>query len=188
MRTLLNLLGHVGPLSEQLATHIREIMPRKACRKSEILQVPDQPTTLMFYIDSGLLKAYRFEGKREICTWFQNEGNIVMSIPSWIRGTPTEEYIEALEDSVVYTITKAELDYIYSHFPEFNFNGRVLMEQYYLMVWEWFDLVRSKRAPDRYAFFVEHFGSWVTRVPSKDIATFLGVSKSHFSVSKRLAR
>lgn len=185
MESLLQLLGSIQPLPPALVTRLPEVMKPRSIKKGDILQQPGEAVAHMYFIHSGLLKAYRFEGKKEVCTWFQHEGNVVMSIRGWYRREEPEEYIEALEDCHVYCITHEELDMLYQQFPEFNYNGRVLTELYYLMVWEWFDLVRTKQAHERYAFFLQHFGDWVRRVPSKDIASFLGISKAHFSYAKR---
>lgn len=185
MQQLINLLGQAHPLHKQFGSELQQIMIKKTLKKNDILQFPDQLIPSMYFIESGLLKGYRFEEEKEICTWFQNEGNVVMSLNSWYGNLPTDEYIEALEDSVVYSITKEELNRLYEKYPEFNKNGRLLTEQYYLLIWRWLDLIRTKQAHERYAFFIENFGEWVKRVPSKDIASFLGISKSHFSHSKR---
>lgn len=160
-------------------------MKEKAFKKGDFLQRPGQPAPLMYFINAGFVRAYAFDEDKENTIWFQNEGNAVVSVISWYHRTATDEYIEALEDTHIHYITREQLDLIYDIFPEFNYHGRVLTEQYYPLVWEWFNLVRFKNASDRHKFFVNHFGDWVKRVQSKHIASFLGLSPAHFSVSKK---
>jgi len=59
------------------------------------------------------------------------ESDVIISIESLFRQRPSYEWIQALEDTVLYGITFNQLQQIYRTFPEFNFVGRVVLERYY---------------------------------------------------------
>ncbi|HEV9038390.1 MAG TPA: hypothetical protein VGQ51_17260 [Puia sp.] len=54
----------------------------------------------------------------------------VVAIDSFYDQTPGGDYIQALKDSELYYISFHELDYLFDHFPEFNFVGRMLTNKY----------------------------------------------------------
>jgi len=59
------------------------------------------------------------------------EGDVIVSVESFFSQKQSYESIQALEDCILYYITYDELQFVYNHFPEFNFIGRVLVEKYY---------------------------------------------------------
>jgi len=185
MESLIQFLNRIYPLSDPLRQCLIDRHKMITVKKGDFLQYPGEQSARMYFIQSGLVKGYYLKDGKEICTWFQNEGTAVVSISSWYRRTPTDEYIKALEDTEVIAYHRDDIDYIYENFPEFNRHGRVLTEHYHLLIWEWFKVVRGTKALERYSFFLNHFGEWVKRVPAKDIADFLGVSQWHLSYSKR---
>lgn len=185
METLIQLLNHIAPLSDELRQCLIDRHQLVCVKKGEFLQYPAEQSARMNFIQSGLVKGYYLKDGKEMCTWFHNEGTVVVSISSWYRRQPTDEFIKALEDTEVISYHHDDIDFIYENFVEFNRHGRMLTEQYHLLIWEWLKLMRGTKARERYAFFLKHFGDWVKRVPAKDIADFLGISQWHLSYSKR---
>ena len=84
------------------------------------------------------------------------EGDVIISVESFFNQTESKESIQALEDSVVHYITHRELEYMYKTFLEFNYNGRVLAQQYYIQSEQRLYSLRMHRASERYAYLLEH--------------------------------
>ena len=88
----------------------------------------------------------------------------------------SHESIQAIEDTTVLYIDYPELQDIYHRFPEFNFTGRVLTEKYYTLSEQRLKSLRLQRAHDRYGYLLEDHPELIQRVPSKYIASYLGIT------------
>lgn len=88
----------------------------------------------------------------------------------------SDEFIQALEDLTAYYISYDELEALYRDLPEFNIVARKLITAYYVRSEERNYLLLRQSAQEKIAYFQEHFGHLVSRVPRKDIASYLGVT------------
>ena len=109
------------------------------------------------------------------------EHDVIFSVESFLNQTPSYENIQTLEDSLLHYITYAELQYLYNTFPEFNFVGRALTEKYYQLSEQRLYSLRMQRAFEKYNFLMDHFPQIIQRVPSKYIASYLGITEETLS-------
>jgi len=109
------------------------------------------------------------------------EGDVIISVESFFKQIVSYENIQAVEECVVYYIYYNELQYIYGHFPEFNFIGRVLIEKYYALSEQRLYSIRMQRGHDRYQYLLDHFPELIQRLPSKYIASYLSITEETLS-------
>ena len=109
------------------------------------------------------------------------EGDVIISVESFFRQSVSKEYIQALDDSIVHYITYNELNFAYRSFPEFNFIGRVLTERYYTLSEQRLHAIRMQKARDRYDYLMANHPELILRVPSKFLASYLGITEVTFS-------
>ena len=184
MQQLFQLLRAIYPPSDELLEHLTTAFEYREVKKGDHLLKAGQVCRHMFFIQQGLVRCYYYRDGREICSWFQTEGNMVISYESFYEQTPSNEYIVALEDCEIFRISHQQLQYVYRTYVESNVYRAELTELYYRTVWKCFNNTRLTSANERYQFFIENFPQWVNRVPEKDIAAFLGITPSHYSRSK----
>jgi CRP-like cAMP-binding protein len=104
------------------------------------------------------------------------EGDICISAESFLLQKSSYENIQALEDTVVYSISYEELQDIYREFPSFNFVGRTLAEKFFLQLNQQLYAMRMQPAQARYSWMLEKFPGLILRVPLKYIASYLGMT------------
>jgi len=68
------------------------------------------------------------------------------------------------------------LQSIYKKYLEFNYIGRVLTEKYYTLSEQRLYAMRMQRSLERYMHLLENFPELVKRVPSKYLASYLGIT------------
>jgi CRP-like cAMP-binding protein len=177
MTTLLSFLQSIRPLPEALREHLQQTVKRKLLSPREFLEKEPQPSQHVYFIQKGLLRCYSLRRGIEICSWFMKEGDVCLSVNSFFRQETSRENIQALERTELYYISYAELQHIYTKFPEFNFTGRILTEKYYLLSEERLSAMRLRRSRERYAWLLEHYPELLLRVPAKFLASYLGMSE-----------
>ena len=170
MEELLKFLQSIHPLSdglvEYLATHLKI---RDLAKKEFLLKAG--------HVSKGLLRCFYLIEEKEVSSWFMKEGDVIISVESFFQQTPSYESIQALDDCTVYYITHDELHFTFRNFPEFNFVGRVLTERYYTLSEQRLYSMRMQRAYDRYRYLMEQHPELILRVPSKFLASYLGITE-----------
>ncbi len=176
MKEIFDFLNSIHPISSKLADYL--IVNLKPCnvKKGTILLKEGQVCSTIFFITKGLVRSYYLKDNIEISSWFMKEGDIIISVESFFTQKPSYEYLHTLEDCELWGISYQDLDYIYHNLPEFNFIGRVLTEKYYIKSELRLYNIRKQKGKDRYSIFMTNEPDLIRRIPSKYIASHLGLS------------
>lgn len=184
MKALLHFLESIHPLSDGLKQHLAVTLKEKQLTRKDYLLKAGQVSRKICFIVKGLLRCFYIIENHEVCSWFMKEGDVIVSVESFFSQKESYESIQALEDCLLYYITYDELQYIYRHFPEFNFIGRVLLEKYYTLSEQRLYSLRMQRSQERYGYLLENHGDLVLRVPAKYLASYLGITEVTMSKIK----
>lgn len=185
MEELLQYLNFIFPLSIDLQNHLTSILNNYTFRKREFLLKEGKISDRIYFIGGGLVRCFYSQHEKEVCSWFMKERDCIISVESFYQQKPSYENIQALEDTHTYYIDYNELQFIYQNFYEFNFIGRVLTEKYYVLSEQRLYSLRMQTATERYHFLMEHYPELIQRVPSKYLASYLGIAEETLSRNKR---
>jgi CRP-like cAMP-binding protein len=112
------------------------------------------------------------------------ERNIVTCVNSFDTGLPSTESILAVEDSVVWTIDRDQLETLTRSHPDFQHIRLRLTEHYHVQSRN-MDAWR-KRPPEQFFALLETaYPSLVTRLPNKHLASLMGIRESTLYGIKR---
>jgi len=112
----------------------------------------------------------------EVCSGLLCEGGLVIAVKSFFDREPSDEFIQALEDTIVHYISHDELESLYRDFVEYNIVGRLIVTRYYILSEQRNDMLRGIKAREKFALFQKNLGHLTPRVPRKDIASYLGIT------------
>ncbi len=175
LEPFLQRLRSIHKLSPEFEEAIRALEIIEAPRGTLLLR-DGQCEDYVWIVLKGLVRSYYIKEGEEICSRFNSETQIVLSVVSFYSRKPGYEFVETIEDSTLARIHHDRLQEFYRDFPEFNFIGRVLTEYYFTLSEQRLYLLRKQSAEERYRFFMEHYPEWLQRVPLKYVATFLGMN------------
>jgi CRP/FNR family transcriptional regulator, anaerobic regulatory protein len=181
MKELLAFLNSIYPLSESASDYLNENLKAIEIPKKGFILKQGRICYNIYFVNKGLLRCYYNKDDKEINSWFMKEYDVIFSVESFLNQTPSYENIQAIEDSILHYITYAELQYLYNNCAEFNFIGRVVTEQYYKLSEQRLYSIRMQKAHERYNFIMNHFPQIILRVPSKYIASYLGITEETLS-------
>lgn len=181
MQKLLLYLNNIYPISSALANYLQTILKIKELPRKAYFLKQGYINIDFAFVEKGLLRCYYDRDEKEVSSWFIKEHDVIISTRPFTKQPSTYVNIQALEDSVLYYMGNNELQYIFNHFPESNFIGRVLMERYYSLSEERLYSIRMQKAEERYRYLVLHSPDLIKRVPSKYIASYLSITEETLS-------
>ena len=181
MDELLRYFNTIYPLSAELSTYMTTMLKYREFRKKDFLLKQGRVSNHIYFIGKGLLRCYYLKNSTEVCSWFMKEGDLCVSVESFFKQTSSYENIQAIEDCIVYFMDYKDVQFMYRNFPESNFIGRVLTELYYTLSEQLLYSLRMQKAADRYFFIMQNHQELIQRVPSKYLASYLGISEETLS-------
>ena len=181
MEDLLAYLNSIYPLSESAIEYLIENLKEIEIAKRKFILRKGSICYNIYFVKKGLLRCFYVRNDKEINSWFMKESDVIFSVESFLNQTPSYENIQVLEDAILYYIEYDELQYLYNHCLEFNFIGRVLTEKYYKLSEQRLYSLRMQKASERYEFILNHFPQIILRIPSKYIASYLGITEETLS-------
>ena len=165
------------PLSAEERAYVTEaFQPRLYRKKQYVLQEGDVCHMLNFVV-SGCLRMYTVNEKgTQHIVHFAPENEWISNLMSLYKETPSEFYIDALENTTVLQIKREDLFQLYGYSPKFNRIFRVLIEEAYANLQQRFLLSISASAQQKYQYFTQTYPHLLQRLPQTQIAAFLGIT------------
>jgi CRP-like cAMP-binding protein len=150
-------------------------------RRQFILQEGDVCRYYTFVI-SGCFKMYEVDKNGiDHIIQFASENEWIVEIGSFYSNKPSRLYIEAIEPSSVLQIEKPNLLYLYTNFPKFDRNFRVIIENKVVDLENRVLQTISSTAEERYQSFLEQYPKLSNRLPNTQIASYLGITPEFLS-------
>jgi CRP-like cAMP-binding protein len=106
--------------------------------------------------------------------------DIATSVASFFTETPSEETIEALEDCVIWRMSKADLYKGIKLHPSLLMLTFLIVVKYYCETRIMESLLKKKKPEELYAYVAMHHAEIVKRVPNNRFAAFLGITETTF--------
>ena len=162
---------------EEIATIKSLAVPKWLKRRQYLLRQGDV-CRFHTFVCSGCLRSYRIDdnGSEHIFS-FSPANHWVSNRVSLVSGMPSDEFIEALEDSAIIQLSAGSFKTLLKDIPNFNaLNTKVITDdcgssrdRIYMMI--------SLQAEERYRQFIRCFPQLHQRLPVFMIASYLGVTR-----------
>ncbi|MBO0948831.1 Crp/Fnr family transcriptional regulator [Fibrella forsythiae] len=169
---------------------LMQLTRKQQLPRGTLLVREGQKTDQLFFLESGMARAYFYENENEITSWIIVKNGFAIAPHSFFNQEPSSENIELLAPSTVFSIQYDDLQRLYADFPLFNQVGRKIMEHYVLQ-YEWrIRILRTRSAEKRYDMFEQQFGPILVTAQGRHVASFLGMTASTLSRlrSKRMRK
>jgi len=186
---LKNIARHIT-LNPEEADLFGSLITYSELSKKEFFLREGAPCNKICYIHSGALRAYCIdkEGK---------EATIMFAVADWwvtdmycfVNQKPAMMYVEAIEPSCVFQLSKESFDTLFLQIPKFERFFRILMQNAYTREQLRTIETLSLPAEKRYVNFITKYPYIVDTVTQKQIASYLGITPEFLStIRRKLAR
>ena len=173
-------------LTEDELVSFKALFKTKKVPKGHFLLQEGQISDKVFFIEEGVLREFYFvenenEIERTVTTWILPPNNFTYSLISYLTKTPTNRYIEAVENARVLYILRDDLDRLCENVPKiYQLINKVY--EYYLLVFEMrLEMLRVVDAKQRYEYFLTIHPDISNRVPLHHIASYLNIHPTTLS-------
>lgn len=137
--------------------------------------------TRSYFIEKGLLRTYFIKDDKEVSEYFSCEEEWTNSPRSFITRQPDMYYIDALEDTTVFSLQVNDLGYLFDHFPEMERYARLSMGAVFGHLMERITSMRFTTAKEKYDHFCEVYRGVSHRIPLGMVASYLGITQETLS-------
>lgn len=185
MKILIDICNSICKMSPKLEVDLQSFLQVKTIAKKEFLLKKGAISNNLCFIEKGMFRCFYESHDKEICSWFMKENDFIVSVESFFTQKPSNESIQAIEDSLIHYINHQDLQYLYNNHFEFNIIGRIITEKYYTLSEQRLYSLRSQRAAERFEDLRTYHPEIIKRVPSTYIASYLGITLETLSRIKK---
>jgi CRP-like cAMP-binding protein len=180
-----NIKKHIT-LGDKEECHFLSLLVKKEVKKKEMILQEGEPCEVISYVSQGVLRAYyRDRDLNESIIMFAIHDWWVTDMYSFSSGKPAMLNIDALETSTIFQLKKNDLDNLFVEIPAFEKFFRIMMQNAYVR--EQLRIIQNLSMPaeERYLNFLEKYPQFASRVPLKQIASYLGITPEFLSVLRK---
>jgi CRP-like cAMP-binding protein len=181
-------ISKYADLTDEDLELIRPRMEVRELAKRQLLIQAGETEQYLHLVVKGVLRKYFYKGREEVITQLAKEGDLICSSVSFFSGQPSQYAVETLEPSIVYSLSRENIEELYKLSPRIERLGRMVITDLYLK--------KEKREQDhiqfdireRFVDFVHNNNDLIQRVPQKYIASYLNIKPETFSRLKHLLK
>lgn len=182
---LQNIARHIT-LDHAETSYFLSLLTFKELSKKTILLQAGQSCNYINFVHSGALRAYHVDKAAK-------ESTIMFAVSDWwvtdmycfLNRRPAMMYIEAIEDSSIFQLSKTNLELLFLNLPKFERFFRILMQNAYTR--EQLRIIEnlSLSAEERYDSFLHKYPHIASVITQKQIASYLGITPEFLSAIRK---
>lgn len=174
------------PITEELEEELSKIEFIKRFKNGAIILEEGKISNECFFIIKGCIRSYYLKDGEEKTTEFYTEEQAV--IPSaYGNKTPSEYYLECIEDTIAGVGTPELETEMYQKFPQLESLNRALGEAIMAKTQNTFAEYKMASPEERYLALLKNRPDLVQRAPQHQIANYLGIKPESLSrIRKRI--
>ncbi len=180
---ILKNIGRFITLDESESELFISLLKSKSYKAKEYLLKPGQISKYEIFISKGCVKNYIIDKNGfEHINMFAIEDWWTSDMQSFITENPATHFIQALENTEVLQISKANTKILYQKIPKFERFFRILYQNSLVTQIERIDQNIAFSAEERYLCFIQKYPKLEQRLTQKQMAAYLGITPEFLSV------
>ena len=190
LQNISNYLSEVLEIPKEAVATCGDLYTLKKVAKNELLLSEGEICMDTFFVEKGLLRMYSLDrnGKEHIIQ-FAPENWLISDRSSLNFNQKSKYYIEAIEDSEVFVLSKDFFTSMVEKFPQTAENNDMLLQKHIRNLQNRVNSLLADTAEERYMTFIKMYPDILLRVPQWMVASYLGITPESLSrVRKELAR
>jgi CRP/FNR family transcriptional regulator, anaerobic regulatory protein len=172
--------SYFGVQQEDIVKIASFFKPHTIKKGDYFLKIGQQCEQLSF-VQSGFLRVFVELPDKEVTQWISSKGYFITDLTSLIFGTPARWNIQALMDTELHTINKADYNDLGNHVPQWAVLEKLFTVRCFSIMEDRIFGHLSMSAEERYQFFFNQNKELFNQVPLQYLASMLGMTPETFS-------
>lgn len=181
MNPIISSFQLLGYLQDQTILEFEEIIRFQQLPRNTVLLEIGHRAKSMFYLKSGLARAYYFLDEKEVTDYFAIDGQFIGAVPSLFTGLPSKKAIHLIEDSEVYHFSSSDFDALCDRFHDLEHIARRITGFALVEEQERIESLRFHSMKERYELLEKKYPGITNRCPLQFIASYLGTTQVSIS-------
>lgn len=168
--------------TEQEITSILALFAKRTLTKNSFLVREGEACEEIAFIESGVFRSfYTSEDGNELTYCFRFPDDLIGAYSAFITGGKSIESIQAIMNTVIWTIQKKDLDTLAKQLPQWNTFLKIIAEQQYLELEQRVIQFQRLTAQQRYNNLIVNHPNYIQYLPLQYLASYLGITQRHLS-------
>jgi CRP-like cAMP-binding protein len=168
----------------ELELFLSLLSPKKVKKKEMVLRT-GQECRHLYFINKGCLRYFYITDGQEKTAQFFFENGWFTDLESFLKSSPSEIFVEAIEASELLLLEKNNLYQLYEQVPKFEKMGRILAENAYLGIQQKTKILTTLSSTERYLQLMNERPKVFERIPQQYIASYLNLTPQSLSIIRR---
>jgi len=169
-------------LKKESIEEISSLFKFKKVKRHEFLEEKGQVCKHFYFLTKGCLRLYEIDKKgNDVTAFFALEDTFFSALPSFITQKPSIDFLVAHEPSELLVIDRVNFFKIITAFPEFAALYHQFVEFAFIHSQMRIYMFLGMEGIDRLKWIMEHESKLLTRISSKSVASYLGMTNSTLS-------
>ena len=169
-------------LSPNEQDHLISLFQEESLMKKEFLLKQGDPCKYIYFVNSGILRAYYLSKQGKDSTIMFGTANWwITDMHCFLNQLPSMVSIQVVASCNVLKLAKDKLDKLYEKIPPFNTYFRILIQNAYCREQLRTMQNLSLSAKERYESFLRKYPEVAAEVTLKEIASYLGITPEFLS-------
>jgi CRP-like cAMP-binding protein len=152
----------------------------KGVKSNEFLLSQGETCKDLLFVQKGCLRLYYMKDEMEVSVWFSFEHSSAIEVYSFISEQPSNYFLQSIEDSEVFFLSKKELDQLCIAQPKMQLMMKNFWEDVILNLISRFTALQTDSAEKRYLDLLAK-PPYIKSIPLKYLASFIGVTPTSLS-------
>jgi len=168
-------------LSQSAKERLQQLFRPYLIPKGRVLVGIGQISPSLYIIEKGVMRTYYQRGSEDITSLLVSDGDVVCIAESFFLQTVSNEVLETLEDTIVYSIPYATYRKLVKEDVQIAGLAVAMLEQHLINFCDRIKVFKYLSVEQRIEYYINHRSSVFRRIPDHYIATYLGTTSATFS-------
>jgi CRP-like cAMP-binding protein len=161
---------------------------QKTIKKNDFLLQQGEICKDLVFVQNGCLRLYYIVDDIDVSVWFSFKHSSAIEIYSFISESPSDYFLQAIEDSEILYLPKSALGELYGTHPKIQEMMRKFWEDVIINLIDRFTALQKDSAEKRYLDLLKK-PAYLQKIPQKYLASFIGVTPTSLSrIRKQIAK
>lgn len=174
-------LHRLSPLTENAINDLEIVLLEQQFAKGSVINARGKICRHLHFLESGLTKLFFFKEEKEFIMRFFAENSVCAPLDSFLRQTPSEYTLQALEPCRIFSLPYSEMERLCAKHHCIETAVRSITSMATVNMMNRISEMLEDNGTERYERFLKENGHLMQRISLGDLAAYIGITQVSLS-------